>query len=291
MQQSMRLKSFELFAQDIDSVDVGLLHALSLSVGWSHRPKDWEFLRQVGKGIVAVDEIGRVFGSAMWFPHGDDFATIGLVITTPRLQALGNGPWLMDHVMAQCGARNLCLNSTKAAYILYHKLGFATEGTVQMHQGPMPMVPAARLALDGTIEHLKPDALDEIAGLDRIAFGGDRRAHLAAFAKSASIRVLRRGGAIVGYSMCREFGRGYVIGPLVAADDNDAIHLTAVHMEDLGGRFLRVDTRSQGAYADFLRRNGLTVAETVTTMSKGRRFLTGKPGDPIVFGLAGHALN
>ena len=87
MQQSMRLKSFELFAQDIDSVDVGLLHALSLSVGWSHRPKDWEFLRQVGKGIVAVDEIGRVFGSAMWFPHGDDFATIGLVITTPRLQA------------------------------------------------------------------------------------------------------------------------------------------------------------------------------------------------------------
>ena len=64
MQESVHLKSFELFVQDIAGVDVGLLHALSLSVGWSHRPKDWEFLRRIGKGIVAVDGIGRVFGSA-----------------------------------------------------------------------------------------------------------------------------------------------------------------------------------------------------------------------------------
>ena len=39
MQESVHLKSFELFVQDIAGVDVGLLHALSLSVGWSHRPK------------------------------------------------------------------------------------------------------------------------------------------------------------------------------------------------------------------------------------------------------------
>lgn len=291
MQESVRVKSFELHAQDIDSVDVGLLHALSLSVGWSHRTADWEFLRRVGKGFVAVDGIGRVFGSAMWFPHGEDFATIGLVITTPRLQAQGNGRWLMDHVLAQCGTRDLCLNATKPAYLLYHSLGFVTEALVNQHMGQMPMVLAARLPQEGQIEALAPEALSEIAALDVKAFGADRMIHLQRFAETAAIRVLRRGGTIVGYSMCRPFGRGYVIGPLVAADDNDAIHLAAVHMEGLGGRFVRIDTRSEGPFADFLHRNGLSIFETVTTMSRGRRFLSQKPGDPIVYGLGGHALN
>ena len=103
MQRSVRLKSFELFARDINDVDVELLHALSISVRWPHRPKDWDFLRRAGHGIVAVDGIGRVFGSAMWFPQGDDFATIGLVITTPRTQAQGGGRWLMDQVFEQRG--------------------------------------------------------------------------------------------------------------------------------------------------------------------------------------------
>ncbi|MEN3793043.1 GNAT family N-acetyltransferase [Fulvimarina sp. MAC3] len=290
MQDAVRLKSFELFARDIGSVDISLLHALSISVGWPHRPKDWEFLLSVGEGIVAVDGIGRVFGSAMWFPHGDDFATIGLVITTPRTQAQGNGRWLMDQVLARCAGRDLALNSTRAAYILYHSLGFATEGQVHMHQGVMPPVTAARLVLKGEIEALTPDALADIAALDHAAFEADRMAHLKGLAETASIRVLRRGGAIVGYSMCRPFGRGHVIGPIVASSDNDAIHLAAVHLDGLGGQFVRVDTRSDGPFGDFLRRNGLTVAETVTTMSKGRRILIERPGEPIVFGLAGHAL-
>lgn len=98
MQKSVRLKSFELIARDINDVDVSLLHALSIGVGWPHRPKDWDFLRRAGHGIVAVDGIGRVFGSAMWFPHGDDFATVGLVITSPRTQAQGNARWLMGPV-------------------------------------------------------------------------------------------------------------------------------------------------------------------------------------------------
>lgn len=68
MEKSVRVKSFELVAQDISDVDPHLLHALSAGVGWPHRPTDWDSLRQVGQGIAVVDEIGRVFGSAMWFP-------------------------------------------------------------------------------------------------------------------------------------------------------------------------------------------------------------------------------
>ncbi|PDS76761.1 GNAT family N-acetyltransferase [Rhizobium sp. L43] len=291
MQKSVRLKSFELIAQDIDSVDVGLLHALSIGVGWPHRPKDWDFLRRAGRGIVAVDGIGRVFGSAMWFPHGDDFATIGLVITSPRTQAQGTGRWLMEQVFEKCGDRNLSLNSTHAAYRLYVSLGFTKEAIVYQYQGnvqpELPPLPE----LNGQLSELSSDRIEEINALDARAFGTDREKLVALLSEGASICTLRRDGEIVGYSMCREFGRGHVVGPIVASNDQDAINLTAVHLRDLAGGFARVDTREKGLFAEFLQQSRLTVADTVTTMSRGRSFLNGKSGEPAVYGLAGHALS
>ena len=58
------------------------------------------------------------------------------------------------------------------------------------------------------------------------------------------------------------------------------------------GRFGRVDTREKdGVFAEFLQRNGLGIGETVTTTSKGRRFLNREENGPWVYGLAGHALS
>jgi GNAT superfamily N-acetyltransferase len=292
MQRSVRLKSFELFARDINDVDVELLHALSISVRWPHRPKDWDLLRRAGHGIVAVDGIGRVFGSAMWFPQGDDFATIGLVITTPRTQAQGGGRWLMDQVLERCGDRNLALNATHAAYPLYVSLGFTNEAIVYMRQGAVPQTLPPLPALDGELNELSSGRLSEITALDERSFGTDRARLLALLAEDASIVTLSRGGEVVGYSLCREFGRGFVIGPTVAGNDQDAVHLTAVHLKKLAGRFTRVDTRERdGVFAEFLQQSGLGIAETVTTMSKGRRFLNRESNEPWVYGLAGHALS
>src|SRR4029453_4151717 len=192
MQRSVRLKSHELFARDINDVDVELLHALSISVRWPHRPKDWELLRRAGHGIVAVDGIGRVFGSAMWFPHGDDFATIGLVITSPRTQAQGTGRWLMEQVFEQCGDRNLSLNATHAAYRLYVQLGFTKEAVVYQCQGEIvPTLPAVP-APDGELSALSRDKLEEIAALDTRAFGTDRGKLLALLSEGASMCTLSR---------------------------------------------------------------------------------------------------
>ncbi|RWC34863.1 MAG: N-acetyltransferase [Mesorhizobium sp.] len=292
MQRSVRLKSFELVARDINDVDVELLHALSISVRWPHRPKDWDLLRRAGHGIVAVDGIGRVFGSAMWFPHGDDFATIGLVITTPRAQAQGGGRWLMEQVLEQCGDRNLALNATHPAYPLYISLGFTSEAIDYMRQGQVPQTLPPMPALDGELNDLPSDRLGDITALDARAFGTNRARLLALLSDDASIATLSRGGEVVGYSMCREFGRGHVIGPIVAQSDQDAVHLTAVHLKKLAGRFARVDTRERdGVFTEFLQQSGLGVAETVTTMSKGRRFLNRESNEPWVYGLASHALS
>jgi hypothetical protein len=228
----------------------------------------------------------------MWFPHGDDLATIGLVITTPRAQAQGGGRWLMDQVIERCGDRNLALNATHAAYPLYVSLGFTSEAIVYMRQGQVPQTLPPMPALDGEPSELPSDRLSEITALDARAFGTNRARLLALLSEDASIATLSCGGEVVGYSMCREFGRGHVIGPTVARSDQDAVHLTAVHLKKLAGRFARVDTRERdGVFAEFLQHSGLGIAETVTTMSKGRRFLNRESNKPWVYGLAGHALS
>ncbi|WP_425961241.1 GNAT family N-acetyltransferase [Rhizobium nepotum] len=290
MAKSVRVKSFDLVAQDISEVDLQSLHALSIGVGWPHRPDDWEFLRRVGQGIAAVDGIGRVFGSAMWFPHGENFATVGLVITTPRAQAHGAGRWLMEQVMARCHGRDLSLNSTRAAYPLYISLGFEKEATVFLHQGiasVLPTLPAG----SRTLSELAADSIDELTDFDTLAFGTKRAQLLAALSEAAVTCVLRRNGVIAGYAMRRKFGPGQVIGPVVALNDEDAIHIAAWHLKSLEGQHVRIDTREEGLFAEFVTRCGLIMSETTTTMSKGRRFLNRTKNAPWVYGLAGHALS
>lgn len=292
MQESVHVKSFELFPKNISEVDVELLHALSTGVGWPHRSADWEFLRSVGHGIAAVDGIGRVFGSAMWFPHGKDFATIGLVITTPRAQAHGTGRWMMKQVMDRCAGYDLSLNSTKSAYPLYVSLGFVKEATVYMRQGivrpELPISPPFASEIAAWSEMV----IEEIATFDAPAFGVRRAKLLEALSEGAKLRVLRRGGALVGYAMCRRFGRGDVIGPIVAENDEDAIDLVGSLLNELQGSFIRIDTReARGAFVEFLEQCDLTIAETATTMSKGRKVLNRIAGRPRVYGLAGHAVS
>ena len=110
-----QLDSYELTARPMAMDDIPALHALSIGVQWPHRPEDWAMLIRVGHGVVAEDAIGRVVGSAMWWPMGPDLARIGMVITTPRLQEQGAGRWLMQQIAGPIGARDKVLTATRAA--------------------------------------------------------------------------------------------------------------------------------------------------------------------------------
>src|SRR3712207_7470091 len=67
-------------------------------------------------------------------PRSTLFPYTTLFRSSPRLQAQGNGRWLMDQVLGRCGDRNLILNATRAAYQLYVSLGFVPEATVYQCQ-------------------------------------------------------------------------------------------------------------------------------------------------------------
>ncbi|WP_137130788.1 GNAT family N-acetyltransferase [Rhizobium sp. FY34] len=293
-QTSMQLNSFELGVADIADADIASLHALSLSVGWPHRPSDWQAVLALGRGIIARDPIGRVLGSAMWFEHDLQLSTIGMVITSPRLQALGAGRIMMDLALGEIGNRRIGLNATRQARRLYASLGFAKEAVVYQCQGEAVMPPPSMLPVKGEVVTLAPHHRPALDALDTLAFGAARPRTLDKLLETATGTALIRDGEMRAYALCRPFGRGHLIGPVVAASDSDAIPVMRPHVARHAGEFLRIDTRQkEGDFAHMLTACGMPVYDTVTSMSLNGGWQSLRPdeGFPLVYGLATQALS
>jgi len=292
MRDTMRLQSFELATQDIADVDIGALHALSIGVGWPHRRSDWELLRSLGRGVAALDDIGRVFNSALWFAYGESFATIGMVITSPRVQTHGGGRWMMERILNECGERSLMLNSTRAAFALYQSLGFEFQAVVSQMQGIVRRAPETPGPDTTDVQEIDFEDPAQMLALDRAAFGADRSAILSRLAPLSKIVGIRRNQRLEGYAMRRSFGRGVVIGPIVAQSEDDAVRLAASLLADLPGRFARIDTRHpSGRFGTFLQASGLKLFDTVSTMTRGAPLAAVRSGQPGIYGLAAQPLS
>jgi ribosomal protein S18 acetylase RimI-like enzyme len=283
-----RRLGYEIEIRPMTEADLGQMHQLSIGVGWPHRPEDWRLVMGVGQGFVACDAIGRALGSAMWWPFGDDFATVGMVITSPRLQAQGSGRQLMEVIFAQSGDRDLRLSATKAGYRLYRALGFEPIGRIFQHQGRNVQLPSPPPAMPG-LRAAVPSDLASLIRLDTSAYGAPRDRVITALMEASVGTVIEREGEIAGFALCRPFGRGHVVGPIVAEDDEMAIALVAPHVEMHEGGFLRADTaQEQGRFGAFLESCGMTIYDSVTPMIRGRHHAPG--GAARTFGLANQAL-
>lgn len=277
--------SFSLASRPLTPADIAHLHELSVAVGWVHRAEDWAAALQLGEGIFLADEIGRPVGSAMWFPVSDDLAMLGMVITTPRLQERGAGRWMMEQIMARTGSRDLALNATRAACRLYLSLGFVPGLKVWQHQGIVTAAPPVA----PRVRPMQPGDHVAIHALDSRAYTTDRRRGLDLFLGQSRGTVIEEHGQITGYALCRRFGRGHVVGPVVAGDPQAAADLAAPHIAAHPGRFLRIDTReTEGPFVAFLEACGLRAQDSVTSMYLGKP----RPTDPTahIYALANQAI-
>jgi len=295
----MRVDAFDLSLSDISDVSLDDLHTLSLSVGWPHRASDWKTVVDLGQGLMARDAIGRVQGSVMWFPYTARFATIGMLITTPRLQQCGVGQWMMEHALNHLGDRAIGLNATRSARRLHLSLGFTSERIVYHCQGEATMPPERPIPVGAFLRPLHPDEdRAAVVDLDAEAFGAARATVYDQLLPHARGTALMREGRLAAFALCRRFGRGHVIGPVVAHDDMDAIAVMRPLIARLAGHFLRVDSRQKtGPFPEFLVDIGLPVYDTVTSMALRRPWVgtlsaddAPPDGKPLVYALANQAL-
>ncbi|QWW72253.1 GNAT family N-acetyltransferase [Rhizobium sp. WYJ-E13] len=288
-----QIDAFAMQIGDVAAADLKQLHALSISVGWPHRAEDWQFLREVGKGVVATDDIGRIMSSAMWFRQSPALATIGMVITSPRLQTQGTGLWLMESALQDLEGVDLRLNATRAAQRLYLSLDFMPEKKVYQCQGIVTDAPSEQ-DFSGDLRVLGPDDLAAVTALDAAAFGVVRAGVIEKLMAHSRGYGLFRDDVLKAFALCRRFGRGHVVGPIVASDDEEAIAVLSPHIRDHEGRFLRLDTHFEtGDFALLVVRSGLAVYDTVLTMSRGKRladFTTVGASAPMTYSLASQTL-
>nr|WP_064248838.1 GNAT family N-acetyltransferase [Rhizobium leguminosarum]OAP92487.1 GNAT family acetyltransferase [Rhizobium leguminosarum] len=257
--------------------------ALSRQAGWPHRTEDWQLALALSDGMVAVED-GKVVGTVLVTPYKRDCATINMVIVDETMRGRGLGRKLMDAALLTAGDRPLRLVATTAGLPLYQKLGFHETGTVAQHQGL-----AGDIAVPAETEAATDADLAGIARLDRLAFGADREGLLSYFAGIGEFAVIRRDGHVSGFACLRPFGRGEVIGPVVAADLGQARMLIEHFIARRPGRFLRVDTTAETGLSSWLAEHGLAHVGGGITMKKP---FVHHAADPAVttFALASQAL-
>jgi GNAT superfamily N-acetyltransferase len=253
-----------LLARDLPA---GLL--LSQAERWSHRLDDWEFHYRLGLSWAACDAAGELLGTASWWPYGDHFATVGLVLVDRRYQGKGIGRQLMNTVMDEAGPRVLQLVATNAGLTLYHRCGFRERDGIGQHHGVPSRIPDVPLLRDTVIRKAACSDLGALCDLDAAAFGASRKHVLAAILELGDGFIAHRDGRPVGFALTRQAGRGTAIGPVVADGQPLAIALIAQQLAHTTG-FIRVDIPIDAVQlGQWLEAAGLSCVDRVTTMVRG----------------------
>jgi predicted N-acetyltransferase YhbS len=275
--------------QTIDIVPIGPEHLdaaarLSRQAGWPHRLQDWRLAMAVSDGFVAMTAAGEVAGTILLTPYGRDCATINMVIVDEGMRGRGLGRRLMDAAMAHADGRPLRLVATAQGLPLYERLGFQETGSIVQHQGL-----AVAIAAPQDVDVADARDLATIIDLDRQAYGADRTSLIRKLADVGQYAVIRRDRQVSAFAAVRSFGRGEVIGPVVAANIHDAKALVSHVISSRKGSFLRVDTGVETGLAPWLADQGLAPVGGGIAMARPAII---RPATPAVttFALANQAL-
>lgn len=241
--------------------------SLSAALGWPFREEDWRFAFELGHGVAFETDEGLA-ATALWWPYEKAFASFGMIIVTPALQGRGIGRLLMDELLRQADGRTIILNSTREGYRLYERLGFVPCGQVHQHQAVLAAAPPESQA-SGAVRPLRSEDIDAIRDLDWRASGMGRARLLDALFAVGKVAVIEREGRVQGYACVRRFGRGVVIGPVIARDATDAKALIATLAAEHRGAFVRIDVPATSGLSPWLEEIGLPNVDDVVAMVRG----------------------
>jgi len=247
---------------------------LSAALDWPYREADWRFAFDLGQGFAAQAG-GRLVATALWWPYGRTHASVGMIIVDARMQGQGLGRALVSSLLDAARDRTVLLNSTKEGLPLYAKFGFVARGRVFQHQAAMDgAVALAAAPVPAGVRPMHAADAGKVRQLDLAATGMDRTALLDALFGAGTTMVLDRGTGASAYACMREFGRGLVIGPVVASGADaaaDATGLIAALARQARGRFLRIDVTDAAGLSPWLEKSGLPCVGSAVAMVRETR--------------------
>jgi ribosomal protein S18 acetylase RimI-like enzyme len=265
------------------AADVSGAHALSMALRWPFRAEDWQFSADTSTAFVA-EEDDVVIGTAMCWKYGADRAALGHVIVSSEHQGRGIGRALMEIVLDELGPRITvpARDAGRPAALRKARLRRVRLAGPVSRQRRAACLADARRRRAPAGRHAGRPGLPGGARHARVRLG--RAALLAALLARGEGVVLERGGEIAGFAVLRRFGRGHVIGPVVAPrspDDAHAKALIAHWLRARDGEFVRIDVPSGTCLPDWLDAQGLKRVDTCSKMVRNAPAAAhGAPHDP-----------
>ena len=197
------------------TADIPAAMELKNAAGWNQIEADWQnVLALEPEGCFVYELDGRPVGSATVVRFGQGLAWIGMVLVLPDYRRRGIARALMEHCVAWCRARRIAcirLDATDMGRPLYAALGFEDEQPIERWGVESCSIHSPR---PPRIESAAP-----IAGLDRAAFGADRRRMLELLIQRFPNLAF---GDERGYAMGRPGANAAFVGPAVAQDEPTA---------------------------------------------------------------------
>lgn len=248
---------------DLTDEDLATAHELSTAFGWPHRVADWRMMVRLGKGVAARNTTGQVIGTGVAWTWAARVATVGLILVRSDLQGRGIGGQLFERLLARAGNNPTRLYATPEGRKLYLRHGFVPTARIEQFQGHVTAPPPAN--------EVRRANLSERAGiseLDCAAFGQSRDNLLHLLFDAGEAYVFGPEGAPTAFGFRRRFGRGNLIGPVVAPDAEVAVHLMAALVAP---GFNRMDlTDAAQPFVPRLKSWGLEPVAVVEEMTAGR---------------------
>ena len=265
MEKNIRMSPLQLTG--ISQEHLAQATALSQAESWPHRQEDWGMLLELSEGVVALRD-AAVVGTTLRTNFGPDVTMMHMIIVGRSERGQGIGRKLMEAAMENSDGREMRLVATQEGLPLYEKMGFQRAGEITQCQGNVGTIEApVTEVLQATAEEL-----DDIIRFDREYFAADRKALLTWLAQNGRLAITRsEDGQITGYAALRRFGRGQVIGPIMASSLTQAQDLIRFFAAPLAGEFIRIDTDSTSGLVPWLDGIGLTRAGGGVRMRKNAR--------------------
>ena len=263
---------------------------LSSAVGWPHRRCDWQRLLTLGSGVAGVHN-GELVATGMHWSFEARLATLGLVIVSPDYKRLGLGRKMMETLLEAITATRIELHATEAGADLYRSLGFKETAWVHQCQGEVaesiaghaPSLPPHTL-----LREFRASDYEALIALDEQSIGSPRRALLSSLLEQGQALVLEQDdGQLSGAAISRDFGRGYVIGPVIANGHEAARCLIEGWLTRHSGSFVRLDTLDADL-AVWLNGIGVSEVDRIPQMVAGSTF--SRSGATKRYALASQAL-
>lgn len=237
----------------------------------------------ISHGLAACRD-GEVIGTGFATLFDEHTASISLIIVDAAMRGKGFGRELMNRLLDVAGARESRLVATPDGLSLYQKLGFREVRKIHQHQAVISNVTHP----DGVGWWSTPDVAHLVA-LDRAAFGADRSAIITRACELGEVAVLGASGTPSAFAIVRPFGKGKVVGPVIAQGEAQAKALIAFALAENEGSFMRTDVPQDCGLSPWLEGLGLVCVDRVVAMVRQPHPASTQPRSR-VFGLFNQAL-